>query len=88
MFSQVKKVKKYLQFDKLMICFKNHKHPTNTPRVHSPNPLFHEGCMRLFKNGCNGGEWEIFTRNEGEARNGGFSFIMRRWKISKVSLHS
>ena len=29
--------------------------------------------------------WEIFTRNGGEARNGGISFIMGGWTIFKVS---
>ena len=27
--------------------------------------------MRFFKNSCKGGGWEVFTRSEGEARNGG-----------------
>ena len=31
------------------------------------------------------GGWEIFTRNGGEARNGGISFIMGGWTIFKVS---
>ena len=42
----------------------------------------HKGQMKFFENGYNGEGWEIFTRNGGEARNGG------RWEIFKVSLHS
>ena len=47
--------------------------------------------MRFFKNSCKGGRgWEVFTRSEGEARNGGGGggFTMVGWEIVKVSLHN
>ena len=45
--------------------------------------------MRFFKNSCKGGGWEVFTRSEGEARNGGGGgFTMVGWEIVKVSLHN
>ena len=36
--------------------------------------------MRFFKNSCKGGGgWEVFTRSEGEARNGGGGVVLQWW---------
>ena len=56
--------------------------PTPPP----PPPFLHKEGMRFFKMAVMGG-WEIFTRNGGKPGMG-VAFIIGRWKIFEVSLHS